>query len=224
LKEIQNTSDVPVVAAAQRWHRLANEYEARCCATTSDGPITSAICADRATRLDADLYQASFYLAYLARRTGIDPLPLLKFARRPDAGEALLAARLVVDQLLVEPGQTEADMVERSHPGRDELLTLDDVRRYVPGEPSYSTIYRWITKGCGGVRLESWIRGGTACTTLGAIERFSAAIAAKRMPAGPEPAPQTRIVELRPTAVNQSPESREAELRLTIESLERAGF
>ena len=35
-----------------------------------------------------------------------------------------------------------------------------------------STLWRWSTKGCGGVVLQTWLIGGRRCTTLCAVEEF----------------------------------------------------
>jgi hypothetical protein len=38
--------------------------------------------------------------------------------------------------------------------------------------PHVATIFRWTTRGCRGVRLESIQIGGTRCSTLAAVRRF----------------------------------------------------
>ena len=58
-------------------------------------------------------------------------------------------------------------------------ITLSKASRNVPGGPVHvSTIHRWRLKGCRGVRLETFLRGGIRHTTLEAIERFFAATTA----------------------------------------------
>lgn len=39
-----------------------------------------------------------------------------------------------------------------------------------------STIWRWALKGCRGVKLETFLNGGTRCTTGPAVRRFHGAI------------------------------------------------
>ncbi len=48
-----------------------------------------------------------------------------------------------------------------------------------------SSISRWLTKGCDGVRLRGWKAGRTWMTTPAAVEEFTAELAAKA--AGPAP-------------------------------------
>lgn len=58
-------------------------------------------------------------------------------------------------------------------------ITLSKAASKVPGGPVHvSTMHRWRQKGCRGVRLETFLRGGVRYTTLEAIERFFAATTA----------------------------------------------
>lgn len=45
-------------------------------------------------------------------------------------------------------------------------------RRRRGKRPHVSTLYRWATAGCKGVRLETIRVGGTLCTSLEAFQRF----------------------------------------------------
>jgi len=49
--------------------------------------------------------------------------------------------------------------------------------------PSYSTLWRWATKGINGVRLETVKIGGTSFTSREALQRFVAALNAEPTPA-----------------------------------------
>ena len=58
-------------------------------------------------------------------------------------------------------------------------FTLAEAARTLPGGAVHvSTIHRWRMKGCRGVRLETFLRGGVRHTTREAIERFFAATTA----------------------------------------------
>lgn len=58
-------------------------------------------------------------------------------------------------------------------------ITLAKAAQTLPGGAVHvSTIHRWRMKGCRGVRLETFLRGGVRHTTREAIERFFAATTA----------------------------------------------
>ena len=58
-------------------------------------------------------------------------------------------------------------------------ITLAKSAQTLPGGAVHvSTVHRWRIKGCRGVRLESFLRGGVRHTTREAIERFFAATTA----------------------------------------------
>jgi len=58
-------------------------------------------------------------------------------------------------------------------------LTLAKAAQTLPGGVVHvSTVHRWRMKGCRGVRLETFLRGGVRHTTRAAIERFFAATTA----------------------------------------------
>lgn len=58
----------------------------------------------------------------------------------------------------------------------EQLIPLRDVPRHLPLRPRgplhVSAVYRWILRGIRGVRLESIRIGGTAYTSLEALQRF----------------------------------------------------
>lgn len=58
----------------------------------------------------------------------------------------------------------------------EDLVTLPQAGRYVPGGPSASTIWRWHLRGIRGHRLEATLIGGRRYTSRQAIERFLRAI------------------------------------------------
>jgi hypothetical protein len=63
-------------------------------------------------------------------------------------------------------------------PFLEDLLTLSEAARLLPGRPHTSTLWRWIHKGIKGCRLESIFVGGTRRTSKQALGRFFAATTA----------------------------------------------
>ena len=63
-------------------------------------------------------------------------------------------------------------------PFSEQMLTLSEAARLLPGRPHTSTLWRWIHKGIKGCRLESIFVGGTRRTSREALERFFAATTA----------------------------------------------
>jgi hypothetical protein len=61
---------------------------------------------------------------------------------------------------------------------REELISLAEVSRAVPGRPALSTIWRWRLKGVRNVRLETVVVGGRVYSSRQAVERFIAATTA----------------------------------------------
>jgi hypothetical protein len=56
---------------------------------------------------------------------------------------------------------------------RDEtLVTLTEAAKSLPGRPHVSTLYRWMTRGVRGAKLETWLIGGSRYTSQEAIDRF----------------------------------------------------
>lgn len=52
-------------------------------------------------------------------------------------------------------------------------------RRRAGKRPHVSTLHRWSTSGCRGVKLETIRFGGTLCTSLEAIQRFANCLTAR---------------------------------------------
>lgn len=81
-------------------------------------------------------------------------------------------------------------------------LSLSEAAASCPGRPNITTIWRWCLRGCRGVRLESFVRGGRRFTTAEALERFiagttAAADSRNSWPATPSPVPtRTRRKEI----------------------------
>jgi hypothetical protein len=64
----------------------------------------------------------------------------------------------------------------------EEVLTLANAAKRLPhrrrGKVHLSTLYRWVTEGLCGVRLETIQIGGTCCTSVEALQRFFEALTA----------------------------------------------
>lgn len=54
----------------------------------------------------------------------------------------------------------------------EDLLTLAQATKAIPGRPSISTLYRWTQRGIEGVKLETIKLGGKRFTSKEAIRRF----------------------------------------------------
>ena len=55
----------------------------------------------------------------------------------------------------------------------EQLITLSEASRLIPGRPSTTTLWRWRIKGVRGRVLESVTVGGKTYTSREAIERFA---------------------------------------------------
>ncbi|APZ96354.1 DUF1580 domain-containing protein [Fuerstiella marisgermanici] len=59
---------------------------------------------------------------------------------------------------------------------KESAITLAEVPSHIPRRKGrkvhYSTVYRWVTKGARGRRLESLLVGGVRYTTVEALGRF----------------------------------------------------
>ena len=58
------------------------------------------------------------------------------------------------------------------------ITLAEAARTLLGGAVHVSTMHRWRLKGCRGVRLETFLRGGIRHTTTAALERFFAATTA----------------------------------------------
>src|SRR3954466_8086388 len=58
------------------------------------------------------------------------------------------------------------------------ILTLCEAARKLPNKPNLTTLSRWRTRGCRGVRLETLLLGGRRVTSSQALERFFTAVTA----------------------------------------------
>lgn len=72
----------------------------------------------------------------------------------------------------------------------ESVISLAEAPRHLPrrpdGKPRHlSTLYRWMTTGVRGVVLETCMVGGTRCTSIEALQRFSEAISRQGRPGIP---------------------------------------
>jgi len=62
--------------------------------------------------------------------------------------------------------------------GTEQLLTLRQAAKRLPGRPHLGTLWRWYSHGVRGQRLETILIGGRRYTSAEALERFAAACSA----------------------------------------------
>ncbi len=55
----------------------------------------------------------------------------------------------------------------------ERLLTLKEAAAFLPRRPHLATMYRWMSRGIQGVRLERVKCGGTTYTSIEALQRFA---------------------------------------------------
>ena len=87
----------------------------------------------------------------------------------------------------------------------EELVSLTDAAKLLPKrrrgrKPSFCCLWRWSTRGCRGVVLESIRIGGTICTSVQALQRFFDALTAQDSGHG-QAAPPIRTSRQRERAV-----------------------
>jgi hypothetical protein len=95
---------------------------------------------------------------------------------------------------------------------REEMLTMTEAAKRMPGRPNASSVWRWYTKGVRGVRLETIKCGAKRLTSTEAIARFIAASTA---------AADGSVEASRPRHETQVP--RDRRLRLVDAELNRLG-
>src|SRR5262249_20643300 len=103
----------------------------------------------------------------------------------------------------------------------EDLLTLaqaaDELPRRRRGRKTHvSTLFRWSTSGCRGVRLETIQVGGTRCTSREALQRFFEALTSSR--------PEVPLVgQARPPGGRRSAPRRRRESERAARELEQLG-
>lgn len=82
----------------------------------------------------------------------------------------------------------------------ESLLTVAEAAKTLPGRPHVATVWRWIYKGCRGVKLATICVGGRRFTSKEALERF---VEASTAVANGEPVP-ARTAKQRQRAIEQA--------------------
>ena len=54
----------------------------------------------------------------------------------------------------------------------EETIPIAELPKQLPSRPHISTVWRWIKRGCRGVRLETVLIGGKRFTSKEAVDRF----------------------------------------------------
>lgn len=52
------------------------------------------------------------------------------------------------------------------------VFPVSEAPKHIPGRPSQASVWRWVLKGVGGVKLESILIGGKRFVSAEAIQRF----------------------------------------------------
>lgn len=76
----------------------------------------------------------------------------------------------------------------------EELLTLAQASRLLPGRPSVATLWRWRHRGVGGRRLETVVIGGRPYTSKEALQRFARQLGGNDTPTIRSPARRERAI------------------------------
>jgi hypothetical protein len=63
-------------------------------------------------------------------------------------------------------------------PETEDVISLTDAAKSLPGRPNITTIWRWRNRGVRGVKLETFLQGGRRMTSREALSRFFAATTA----------------------------------------------
>ncbi len=90
----------------------------------------------------------------------------------------------------------------------ESLLPILEAVGLFPGRPHVATLWRWISKGVRGVKLETIVSGGRRFTSHEAVNRFIAATTAVAQGSGQQPASGVVSARQREASIAQA----EAEL------------
>lgn len=72
---------------------------------------------------------------------------------------------------------------------REQMVSLKEASRHLPGRPHYATVWRWATRGTKYGRLETAVIGGQRYTSIESLQRF--AEASTQAANGDRPEPRT---------------------------------
>ena len=85
----------------------------------------------------------------------------------------------------------------------EQVISLTEAAKHLPKRrankrPNVATMYRWISSGVKGIRLEYIVIGGTRCTSREALQRFFDALTAQAESGrAPVPTPPRMSVQRR---------------------------
>ena len=91
----------------------------------------------------------------------------------------------------------------------ENVFPVNEAPKHIPGRPSQASVWRWVLKGIGGIKLESILIGGRRLTSTEAIQRFADARTAQ---ANGEPIP------------SRTPKQRERDIAAAERETSAAGF
>ena len=74
----------------------------------------------------------------------------------------------------------------------EQILTLTQAAKSLPGRPNISTLWRWYTQGVRGCRLETVMIGGRRYTSVQALQRFADRLSRPADKPGHAPTTQVR--------------------------------
>ncbi|HEX2476885.1 MAG TPA: DUF1580 domain-containing protein [Lacipirellulaceae bacterium] len=77
----------------------------------------------------------------------------------------------------------------------EQLLTMSQAAKLMPGRPNIATIWRWRTSGCRGHKLETILVGGRRFTSREATGRFLAALNDEDAMKSVTPAQRAKAIE-----------------------------
>ena len=199
------------------WRRLVDEWRRQYAAAR--GPIEAAFLG---AQLPEALYKVGYYIAGVAERRGIDATALLAFNNRPDAGERLDAALVVIQRIALAVGSQDAAATPAGPAAPSpQWLTLEHAAKLVPGGRSHSTLWKWCKEGVNGVYLEHRRYGNTIYVTRQAVEQFGE----KRAQAGRTETADHAAVSVAPSSVkSRRPRGERKELERARRTLEAAGI
>jgi hypothetical protein len=101
-----------------------------------------------------------------------------------------------------------------------QYLTLSQAAQSLPHRPSTQTVFRWATKGCRGVKLESGRMGRRILVTPAALEKFARELAEVWEEGRPQaPADNDRKVKQTRTAAQREKAIHAAEANLRAKGL-----
>src|SRR4051812_28261773 len=76
---------------------------------------------------------------------------------------------------LLRTAREQTTMIDTTN---EQLITLAEATKILPGRPNLSTLWRWRLRGVRGVTLETILSGGKRFTSVEALRRFQEQVTA----------------------------------------------